>query len=151
MRLFVSTNKPINAIYTEAESRIVQYKVRTPIRVPELNSKISRRLESDIPRRRDSQDDAETNTDEARFGLLANISWRMGGESVIRFGGREIDPVTFFRRENLGWYGKEYIYMAQDGKEYRWCIRPYTTRLKTNDASATAVVRTDGFGGIRAD
>ncbi|KAJ6567250.1 hypothetical protein DFH09DRAFT_919057 [Mycena vulgaris] len=138
MRFFVSTNKPINANYRD-ESGVAQYKVRTPIKVPELNTTISRLIDKDIPRR--EQGDSDADSDSARFGMLAQVSWRMGGPSVIRFGGQEIDPATFFRRENMSWYGKpkEHIFTAQDGKEYRWYLRPYTTRLKVNDASATLV------------
>ncbi|KAJ7688353.1 hypothetical protein B0H17DRAFT_1068248 [Mycena rosella] len=139
MRLLVTTNKPINANYRDAESGVTQYKARTPIKVPELKTTISRLLDSDIPRREQADPDDDIHND--RFGMLAQVSWRMGGPSVIQFGGQEIDPATFFRRENQGWHGKprEYIFTAQDGKEYRWILRPYTTRLKTNDESATLV------------
>ncbi|KAJ7102846.1 hypothetical protein C8R44DRAFT_808636 [Mycena epipterygia] len=140
MHFLLSSNKPMNATYREAESSVAQYKVKTPIKLPDLTTTISRLIDSDIPRR-DSQGDSSAAPDSGRFGHLAQISWRVRGPTFIRFGDRDIDPATFFRKENKGWHGryKERVFTAQDGREYRWCKTAYTSRLKVNDASATLV------------
>ncbi|KAJ6622691.1 hypothetical protein B0H10DRAFT_2012352 [Mycena sp. CBHHK59/15] len=139
MHLILSTPKPINATYRDADSGVVRYKVKTPIKVHDLTTTISRLIDSDVPRR--EQGDSNTEADSGRFGLLAQIAWYMvGPPTVIRFGGREIAPATFFQKENATWYSPgDRIFTAQDGKEYRWCLTAYTTRLKTNDASATLI------------
>jgi hypothetical protein len=103
MRLILSTHKPINATYKDAETGIVQYKVRSPIKVHELISTITRRIDSDIPRRNSGASDAST--DSGRFGLLAELSWHMRAPSVMRIGGKDIDPTTFFQKPtSVKWY-----------------------------------------------
>ncbi|KAF7357815.1 hypothetical protein MVEN_00827500 [Mycena venus] len=146
MRFILSTHKPINATYKDAETGVVQYKVRSPIKVHELISTISRRIDSDIPRRNsgssqhgDSDGGAAT-VDSGRFGHLAQISWYMRAPSVMRIGGKDIDPATFFQKPKVPWYAfPERIFTAQDGKEYRWCGGAYHTKLKLNDGSDTVV------------
>jgi hypothetical protein len=107
MRLIISTHKPINATYKDAETGVVQYKVRSPIKVHELISTISRRIDSDIPRRNSGseseQGDATTSTE--RFGLLAQLSWYIRAPSVMRIGGQDIDPASFFQKVDTPWYG----------------------------------------------
>ncbi|KAJ7267642.1 hypothetical protein B0H12DRAFT_118431 [Mycena haematopus] len=143
MLLIISTHKPINATYKDAETGIVQYKVRTPIKVQELVSTISRRIESDIPRRNSGTSElGDTATDSGRFGLLAELSWymRRGAPSVMRIGGKDIDPATFFQKPKVPWYAfPQRIFTAKDGKEYLWYGGAYTTKLKLNDGSNTPV------------
>ncbi|KAJ7123780.1 hypothetical protein C8R43DRAFT_1135834 [Mycena crocata] len=136
MRLILSTIKPINATYRD-ETRVVQYKVRTPIKVHDLTTTITLRIDSDIPRRQQGGDsDSESESD--RFGLLAEVSWRMVGPKVIRFGGEEFSPESFFRKENSKWYWPgQHIFTAKDGKEYKWSMTRYTTKLTVNDGSDT--------------
>ncbi|KAJ7354657.1 hypothetical protein DFH08DRAFT_49502 [Mycena albidolilacea] len=139
MRLILSTHKPINATYKDAETGIVQYKVRSPIKVHELISTITRRIDSDIPRRNSGASDAST--DSGRFGLLAELSWHMRAPSVMRIGGKDIDPTTFFQKPtSVKWYSlPDRIFTAQDGKEYRWRAGAHSTKLKLNDGSDTVV------------
>jgi hypothetical protein len=103
MRLILSTHTPINATYKDAETGIVEYKVRSPIQLQELTSTITRRIDSDIPRRNpgpsEQGDDASTDS-----GLLAELSWYMRGPSVMRVKGKDINPATFFRKAQVKWY-----------------------------------------------
>ncbi|KAF8199957.1 hypothetical protein K438DRAFT_1822915 [Mycena galopus ATCC 62051] len=65
---------------------------------------------------------------------------RRGVPSVMRIGGKDIDPTTFFRKPKVPWYGfPERIFTAKDGKEYHWCGGAYYTKLKLNDGSNTVV------------
>ncbi|KAJ6507173.1 hypothetical protein C8R47DRAFT_1100504 [Mycena vitilis] len=141
MRFILSTHKPINASYRDAETGVVQYKVRSPIKVHELISTITRRIDTDIPRRNSgSESEGEGTTSSARFGLLAQLSWRMRGPSVMRFGGQDIDPATFFRKVRTPWYGyPQRIFTAEDGKQYKWTASPHYTKLKLDDGSDTPV------------
>ncbi|KAJ7354658.1 hypothetical protein DFH08DRAFT_1077317 [Mycena albidolilacea] len=142
MRLILSAHTPINATYKDAETGIVQYKVRSPIQLQELTSTITRRIDSDIPRRNSgpSEQGDDASTDSGRFGLLAELSWYMRGPSVMRVGGKDIDPATFFRKAQVKWYSfPDRIFTAQDGKEYRWCGGASYTKLTLNDGSDTVV------------
>ncbi|KAJ7727204.1 hypothetical protein B0H16DRAFT_1591017 [Mycena metata] len=58
---------------------------------------------------------------------------------IIQFGGTEISPATFFRKEKVGVLNWEYIFTARDEKEYRWYFRMYSSTLKVNDDAATVV------------
>ncbi|KAJ6594444.1 hypothetical protein B0H19DRAFT_1247115 [Mycena capillaripes] len=105
MRFILSTHKPINATYKDAETGIVQYKVRSPIKVHELISTISRHIDSDIPRRNSgSESEGESTSDTARFGLLTQLSWYIRAPSVMRIGGQDIDPATYFQKVDVPWY-----------------------------------------------
>lgn len=102
MHLTVSPHNPINATYRDTESGVEQYKVQTEIKVHDSITTISRRIDSDIPRR--DWDGGEANA-AARFGHLAQISWRMVGPTMIQFGDRELDSATFFRNMGFGLFG----------------------------------------------
>ncbi|KAK7000727.1 hypothetical protein R3P38DRAFT_2797034 [Favolaschia claudopus] len=141
MRFILSTHKPINATYKDAETGLIQYKVRTPIKVQELVSTISRRLDIDIPRRNSVASEQSIATgDNGRFGFLAQISWYMRAAKVMRIGEKEIDPQTFFGRPKVHWYSfPQRTFTAEDGKEYKWYGGTTYTKLKLNDGSDTPV------------
>ncbi|KAJ6498804.1 hypothetical protein C8R45DRAFT_95510 [Mycena sanguinolenta] len=143
MRFIISSHKPINATYKDAETGIVQYKVRTPLKVHEIITTISRRIESDIPRRNSGSSElGDAATDSGRYGLLAEHSWymRKGAPSVMRIGGKDIAPTTFFQKPPKPWYAFPHrIFTAKDGKEYQWVAGGYNTKLKLNDGSDTLV------------
>ncbi|KAJ7641726.1 hypothetical protein FB45DRAFT_825990 [Roridomyces roridus] len=144
MRFTISSPKPINATYKDAETGIIQYKVRSPIKVHEVISTITRRIDTDIPRRNsgsESDHSSSSATTSARFGHLAEIAWYIRKPSLMRFGGKEIDPETFFTKpEGVPWYGyPSRIFTAQDGKEYKWVGSYQYSRLKLNDGSDTLV------------
>ncbi|KAJ6624440.1 hypothetical protein B0H10DRAFT_2324961 [Mycena sp. CBHHK59/15] len=151
----LSTHKPINDTYSDAESGVAQYKVQTEIKMHDTTTTISRRINNDVLRREEDEGADAANSE--WFGLLAYIYWHVVGSTVIRFGGQDIDAATFFRKENFSLYGwrvrifipadsiesglitkdREHVFTAQDGKEYRWSHTLYTMKLKVNDASAT--------------
>ncbi|KAJ7216429.1 hypothetical protein GGX14DRAFT_358997 [Mycena pura] len=134
MLLILSTSKTVNASYRDAATGSVLYKVKTPVRVHDLTTTITRRID-DVPRHPEPGSPGAQDADE-RFGFLARIAWRLvGWHTTIQFGGHEIDPATFFRTERTA----EYVFTAQDGKEYRWSVQSNSSRLKVNDAAATLV------------
>ncbi|KAJ6616392.1 hypothetical protein B0H10DRAFT_2392384 [Mycena sp. CBHHK59/15] len=145
MQFNLSTHKPINDTYSDAESGVAQYKVQTEIKMHDTTTTISRRINNDVLRREEDEGADAANSE--WFGLLAYIYWHVVGSTVIRFGGQDIDAATFFRKENFSLYGciesglitkdREHVFTAQDGKEYRWSHTLYTMKLKVNDASAT--------------
>lgn len=99
MLLILSTSKTVNASYRDATTGSVLYKVKTPVRVHDLTTTITRRIDN-VPRH--SEPGAQ-DADE-RFGFLARIAWRLvGWRTTIQFGGREIDPATYFRAERTAW------------------------------------------------
>jgi len=141
MRFILSTHKPINATYKDAETGDVQYKVRSPIKVHERISTISRRVDVDIPRRNSgASEQGDATTDSGTFGHLAQLSWYLRAPSVMRIGGKDIDPKNFFQKPKVPWYAfQQRIFTAQDGKEYRWTGGAHYTKLKLNDGSDTLV------------
>ncbi|KAJ7808777.1 hypothetical protein B0H14DRAFT_3151879 [Mycena olivaceomarginata] len=136
MHLTLAPHKPINATYTDTESGVEQYKVHTEIKLHDSITTISRRIDSDVPRR-DSQ--SEGNAIDGRFGLFAQIHWRIVGPTVIQFGGRELNAATFFRNRGLSLFGWQPGFTGLDGKEYRWRMTVNLTKLEVDDASATLV------------
>ncbi|KAF8146932.1 hypothetical protein K438DRAFT_1868287 [Mycena galopus ATCC 62051] len=142
MHLAVSPYNPINAIYRDTESGVEQYKVQTEIKVHDSITKISRRIDSDVPRRDNSEE--ERREVKTRFGLLARISWRFIGSTVIQFGGRQLDTATLFRNKGFGLFGWEPEFTAHDGKEYIWRKKINRTVLEVNDKSATVVAEYKG-------
>jgi hypothetical protein len=106
MQLILATHNPLDSTYhdatwRDADSGVVQYKVRTPIKMHDQTTTISRRIEGDIPQR-----DSSATDDSERFGLVAQISWHLVGSSVIQFGDKDIECAKFFRKESLGLYGQ---------------------------------------------
>ncbi|KAJ7457965.1 hypothetical protein B0H11DRAFT_2062080 [Mycena galericulata] len=149
MRLILSSRKPVHAAYKDAATGVVHYKVRSSNKLHEFVSTITRRIDVDIPRRNSGHPQAGTESDRGqagtigdRFGLLAQLCWYLRSPSVIRFGGEEIDPATFFRKVEMPWYVKlpVRVFTGKDGKEYKWsCSMHHTTQLRLNDGSDTLV------------
>ncbi|KAF7369239.1 hypothetical protein MVEN_00251600 [Mycena venus] len=149
MHLTVSPYNPINATYRDTESGLEQYKVRTEIKIRDSVTTISRRIDSAIPARRDSQLQAEegpgrTQPDNERFGFLAQIHWRVVGPTIIQFGDRELDSRTFFRNTGFGLFGWEPKFTALNGREYRWRKKINRTTLEVNGAPTRLVAEYKG-------
>ncbi|KAF8875694.1 hypothetical protein BD779DRAFT_1449911 [Infundibulicybe gibba] len=129
MHLYLSDTSPLNTTFSDEAGQAI-YKVDTPLGLISCTANISRVVRDDIPREgKDLQD---------RFAHLAQVEWHMFGSSFIRQGGQEIDTRIFFRKEGLGWYGRNHVFMAPNGRDYRW--EPGTTpTLVTNDKAKTRV------------
>ncbi|KAJ7684350.1 hypothetical protein DFH06DRAFT_4880 [Mycena polygramma] len=146
MHLFLTTASPSNALYTDAAGA-PQYKVNTPLKLNHRATTISRVVERDIPRRQSTSSSRSGPSNEpeviadARFANLANIDWRVVESSVIYFRGQELAVHDFFRKQGWGWYGRHRVFMAQDGREFKWILGAYTSQLQLNDATETLVAR----------
>jgi hypothetical protein len=151
MRLFLTTTSPSNAVYTDA-SGAPQYKVKTPFKVHNRTTAISRVIERGIPRRHSgsSAEGHEAEEESVRYANLANIDWRPFGSSVIHFRGQELAVRDFFRKEGLGWYGRlvyfyvhvnpllmnilecrHRVFTALDGREFKWILSIFTSQAST--------------------
>ncbi|KAJ6505206.1 hypothetical protein C8R45DRAFT_545716 [Mycena sanguinolenta] len=135
MHLELTPHNPLNATYYDTVSGRAQYKVHTEFKVHNSVTTISRRIESDVPRRNsapnlDSSTDSASGVEAERFGLVAEISWRVVGSTIIQFGEREIDTGTFFKVKGFGLFGLESGFTGLDGKEYRWRLKINRTTLE---------------------
>ncbi|KAJ7482167.1 hypothetical protein B0H11DRAFT_1213151 [Mycena galericulata] len=146
MHLTITPHNPINSTYRATDSGVEQYKVQTELmKVHDSVTTISRRIDSDVPRRdADRGLEAAQGDDERRFGLLAKIHWRVAGPSVIEFGGRELDTSTFFPNKSLTIFGWEPECTALDGKKYIWRKHVNRTTLELSDQPTTVVAEYNG-------
>ncbi|KAJ7660219.1 hypothetical protein DFH06DRAFT_988910 [Mycena polygramma] len=141
MHFTLSPHNPINASYTETETGVEWYRVKTDIKVHDSVTTIGRRIDGDVPQH---NSDSEAPEDE-RFGHLAQISWRVVGPNVIHFGGQELDATAFFQHRGFGLFGWELGFTARDGKKYRWCKHINRTTLEVDDDAAAPVVEYQGL------
>ncbi|KAF8888278.1 hypothetical protein BD779DRAFT_1440034 [Infundibulicybe gibba] len=129
MHLYLSGASPLHSTFSNEEGQVI-YKVDSPIKLTNRTASIRRALPNDL------FDGEDTHN---RFAHLAQVEWRVVGPSTIRQGGEEIETKTFFRRG--GWLGRNRIFTAPDGKEYRWKLGHRTSTLVTNDAEKKRVAR----------
>ncbi|KAK7040355.1 Replication termination factor 2 [Paramarasmius palmivorus] len=138
-RLHLSSNF-LNGTYTDDAGKVI-YKVNTPTRVGGSTT-IAKVLPADvdIPRRESDVVGGE------RFASLGRINWKFWSTtraSTIQILGQEIETKDFFRSE--GWAGKllgsNRVFTAPDGKEYKWFLGPYSSKLVLNDKEETPVAK----------
>ncbi|KAF9265950.1 hypothetical protein L218DRAFT_986112 [Marasmius fiardii PR-910] len=76
------------------------------------------------------------------FEYLAQIDWRFFASSRFRFGdGGEIEAKELFRKEGWGPYGRHRVFMAKDGREYKWYLRYWYSELTLNNEEKTPVAK----------
>ncbi|KAJ7242949.1 hypothetical protein C8J57DRAFT_1334768, partial [Mycena rebaudengoi] len=129
---------PTNSIYTD-ESGAPKYKTQTR----DWITSISRTLDIDIPRRQSGSEDNSVDIDneQVRFASIGQIQWRLRKSSVFRFNDKEVVATSFFRTAGWDWYGRNRIFTARDGKEYKWRFTLHGPLLVTNDGSETVVTK----------
>ncbi|KAF7346954.1 hypothetical protein MVEN_01447800 [Mycena venus] len=81
---------------------------------------------------------------EERFGLLAQIHWRVAGPTMIEFAGRELDTSSFFQNKSFGLFGWEPEFTALDGKKYIWRKHVNRTTLELKGQPATVAAEYNG-------
>ncbi|RDB19297.1 hypothetical protein Hypma_013597 [Hypsizygus marmoreus] len=64
-----------------------------------------------------------------RFALLAQIEHKTVTSSIMRFGGDEVETKTYFKKKGWGWYGRNRVFTAPDGREYKWLLKMFTSEL----------------------
>jgi len=139
MRLILTSDSPINTIYTE-ESGAAQYKVKTTFKVHNRPTVVSRVVEG-IPHGHSGSADGDEREaeDGVRFANLANIDWRASDATVITFRGQEFVARDFFRKGKLGLNGHDRIFTALDGREFRWSRGSLASELILNDATEAVI------------
>ncbi|KAJ7453650.1 hypothetical protein B0H11DRAFT_271379 [Mycena galericulata] len=98
MRLILSNHKPCHAIYKDAVTGVVQYKVRSPIKVSEFISTITRRIDVDIPRR---------NSGHSQCNALRRTGGRSG--DVLSKGESALVWVASRHIHGKGWEGVQVV------------------------------------------
>ncbi|KAJ3991801.1 hypothetical protein F5050DRAFT_1580780 [Lentinula boryana] len=88
-----------------------------------------------MPRRR---------TVDHNFIYVAQIDWRIFRSSKIRFGtglrsGREILVKDLFKKEGWGFWGRNRVFIGDDGEEYRWNFGRTHPQLISNNTSKTLI------------
>ncbi|ESK82737.1 hypothetical protein Moror_5671 [Moniliophthora roreri MCA 2997] len=78
---------------------------------------------------------------EERFANLGRIDWRTLQSSTIQILDQQMETKDFFRSE--GWSGKKRnrIFTGPDGKEYKWILGSFTSKLVLNDGTETPVAK----------
>lgn len=99
MHLYLSTNRPWNATYSNTEGQAI-YKAESPENVFNLGT-----VPITIKRILPSEFDQKTGGEADRFGHLAAIEYRGNSflPSLIRYNGIEIVTNEFFRKTGLLW------------------------------------------------
>ncbi|KAF5349674.1 hypothetical protein D9756_008870 [Leucocoprinus leucothites] len=82
---------------------------------------------------------------EGHFAFYAQVEFHNWHSSRFRFDGRELSVGDYFRKEGWSSYGRDRIFTASDGKEYRWQLGGSIIDMVRNDGSKTRVVEFKEF------
>ncbi|KAF8888276.1 hypothetical protein BD779DRAFT_463203 [Infundibulicybe gibba] len=129
MRLLLSEPSPLRSTYSNESGQAI-YKVERPAKAVNWTANICRIVPNDVPGAEDMQD---------RFTPFAQLEWGSLGSFMIRQSGEDMDMSTFMRKEGWGFYGRHRVFMAPDGKEYKWKMGYETSTLVTNDKAEKRV------------
>ncbi|KAF9009723.1 hypothetical protein BDQ17DRAFT_1348727 [Cyathus striatus] len=99
-----------------------------------LESRAVSRIGSGSPLLYPSMDGA---TDEP----LAKLKFPMFKSARIQFKGSSIDPTKLFSQQGWSWFGKTHIFIAPDGRQYKWSLGRRAPQLSLNDATQAPVAR----------
>ncbi|EAU80774.1 hypothetical protein CC1G_04884 [Coprinopsis cinerea okayama7 len=135
MLLTLTTNDPYHANYCTEEGQVI-YKVESPFKLVGRKATIDKIVPNDTPEGAQGEPDMQDRF--TRIGLVefntvtsSKITW----ENVIH------DTSKFFRKESMGWLGRDRIFTGPDGKEYRWLLRNSKPELVLNDDERTLVAK----------
>ncbi|KAF8068830.1 hypothetical protein FPV67DRAFT_1414503 [Lyophyllum atratum] len=131
MQLYLSGASPFNSTFHSPDGQAI-YKVQTSSKTFGRTTTICRIL----------QNDALFNTTmRDTFGHLAQIEWKTLRSSVLRFHGREMRTRSFFKKEGWGWRGSDRVFVAPDGRQYRWKLGTMAPELTAHNATQTPIAR----------
>ncbi|GLB42116.1 hypothetical protein LshimejAT787_1101310 [Lyophyllum shimeji] len=127
MRLYLSNTSPFNSTFHTADGQAI-YKVRTSSKTFGRTTTIYRILQNDAVFDCTMRD---------IFGHLAQIEWKSLRSSRIRFRGRELRTRSVFKKKGWGWRGSDRVFIAPDGRQYRWKLGTASPELRIlNDTQA---------------
>ncbi|KIK02644.1 hypothetical protein K443DRAFT_677375 [Laccaria amethystina LaAM-08-1] len=129
MRLYLSTRKPWNSVYTTEDGQVV-YKTSTPRKICERKTSIKRIVPS-----KDKGDMRD------EFAHLAEVDYRVFSSSHIRYGGQDLETRDFFRKGAWSWRGRGRVFTGPEGVEYKWKLGDRVPELCLNDSIDTPVAR----------
>ncbi|KAF5367992.1 hypothetical protein D9758_004402 [Tetrapyrgos nigripes] len=79
-----------------------------------------------------------------RFEYIAQIDWSVVKSARFRFGdgeGKQVLATEFFRKGKFGARGRDRLFTASDGVEYKWILGTRVPELVTNDPSKTSIAK----------
>ncbi|GLB35680.1 hypothetical protein LshimejAT787_0212450 [Lyophyllum shimeji] len=119
MHLYLSTRSVINSTFANEDGQVL-YKVETPMAAGTRVSTISMVVPDDVPQR-DGEPDMHD-----RFAHLAEI---------------EHHTKDYFRKEGFSRFGRNRVWTASDGREYKWLLRSMKSELVTNDSEEKTIAK----------
>ncbi|RDB30110.1 hypothetical protein Hypma_013945 [Hypsizygus marmoreus] len=137
MHLYLSSASPMNTVFRNEVGQAL-YRVRTPSRVFGRTTTISRIVPNNTSTRAEKCGRFEMHD---VFGHLAQIEWKSFRSSRLRFQDREMKTRAFFRKQGFGCRGRNRVFVAPDGREYKWKLNSRPPELRTNDERQTLVAR----------
>ncbi|KAF9463416.1 hypothetical protein BDZ94DRAFT_1258742 [Collybia nuda] len=137
MNLYLSDRSPLNSKFRTEAGQII-YKVDTPIRFTTRVSTITKVIPNDVIPLQDTGNEVDMRD---RFALLALIEHKPRASSVIKLGDVETETLKYFRKEGWGPYGRHRAFTGPDGKEYKWLLEKYISKLIINDEVQTLVAQ----------
>lgn len=77
---------------------------------------------------------------EGHFAFYAQIKFQTFQSSRFRVDSFDTSVSDYFRKEGWSWFGRGRVFMASDGKEYRWDLRIGHLEMVRNDSSKARMV-----------
>ncbi|KAL0947265.1 hypothetical protein HGRIS_013387 [Hohenbuehelia grisea] len=129
MKLYMSKTSAKNATYALENGQVI-YRVDTPLKLGNRVTTIERIAPNHTP---NDMHDA--------FNELAKIEWQVIKSSRINMHGTSKSVSEIFRRGGYGAYGRHRIFAGPDGREYRWKLGNWSSKLCLNDGSKAVVAK----------
>ncbi|KAG6819714.1 hypothetical protein H0H93_009330 [Arthromyces matolae] len=137
MHLYLSNSSHLNSSFTNDDGQVL-YKVETPFVFGAQVSTVTCVVPNDIPHASDGKVEPSM---QDRFAYMGKVEHNLVSSSVIHFGGNAYQTKDYLRKDGWGVYGRNRVFTAADGREYKWLSRSSSSKLITNDASKTLVAK----------
>ncbi|KAG5646717.1 hypothetical protein DXG03_002399 [Asterophora parasitica] len=131
MKLYLSSPRAFNSTFHNAHGQAI-YKSRTSSSAFGRTTTVSRIIRNEVLSDYSMRD---------IFGHLAQIEWKPFASSILRLHGREMRTRSFFRKEGWGICGRDRVFAAPDGRQYRWKLGTAIPELREHDDRQTLVAR----------
>ncbi|EAU80770.1 hypothetical protein CC1G_04880 [Coprinopsis cinerea okayama7 len=124
MKLILENDTPCNTRYTDETGRIL-YQVSTSGKYIKCKANLEK-----------------LDLRQGKFIPFASIDFHNFKDDVLRIGQNwETKSGDFFRKKGFSFYGRDRIFTAPDGKEYRWEMQADRAELYMMDEAKTRIVR----------
>ncbi|KXN82687.1 hypothetical protein AN958_02252 [Leucoagaricus sp. SymC.cos] len=78
---------------------------------------------------------------EGHFAFIAQVEFQTLESTRFHFDGRSVSVADYFRKQGWSSYGRDRIFMASDGREYRWQLGARHLKLVTNDNNKKQIAK----------